>query len=303
MTYESANEVKSSFEDVYCAPTPHGYFGEMNRLGYEIGEQAKPYFHAAARLLHQQLGKEDPVRLMDLGCSYGVGAALLNHRFSFSELADFFSDEASENYRECVEETRELIASKEAEPSLECVGADSSAEAIHFAVETGLLEAGIARNLEDGDQLDSQDVAVLEQCNLLTSTGAIGYVGHKTLTPFLELLGEGLNLSHGPYTVVTILRMFDPEPIARTFSKAGYKFVRVPGICLRQRAFDGDRELNETLDLLHRRGVDPKGRETEGHLYADLFAAAPEKDLDALVNCLQQVDHKLKSREHAVAGA
>jgi len=302
MSYELANNVKSSFDDVYHAATPHAYFGEMQRLGYEIGEQAKPYFCVAAELLHRQLGLDHPVRLLDLGCSYGVGAALLNHRFSFAELADFFSDQASEDYRECVEETRELIASEGTEPSLECAGADASGEAIRFAVETGLLEAGIAKNLEDDDRLDSQDAAVLKQCSLLTSTGAIGYVGQKTLTPFLELLGKGLKLSHGPYAVVTILRMFDPEPIARTFAKSGYKFVRVSGIHLRQRAFDGNRELDETVDLLQRRGVDPEGWETEGHLYADLFAAAPEQDLDALVSCLQRVNHKLKSRERTVAG-
>lgn len=303
MTYKKANQVKSSFEEVYCSPTPHAYFGEMQRLGYEIGEQAKPYFRAAARLLRQQIGPNHPIRLLDVGCSYGVGAALSKYDFSFHELADFFSDQASEDYRTCVKETRELIAAEGTEAPLRCAGADASREAIRFAVETGLLEAGIAKNLEDDDSLDSQDAAILKKCTLLTSTGAIGYVGEKTLTPFLDLLGKGLELSHGPYAVVTILRMFDPAPIARTFAKSGYLFVRVPGVRLRQRAFDGDREFDETIELLHQRGLDPEGWETKGHLYADLFAAASEKDLDELVTCLRHVHRELKSRDHATVGA
>lgn len=302
MSYESANEIKSCFEDIYEAPTPHAYFNEMQRLGYEIGEQAKPFFKAAAELLHRQLGPGRTVRLLDLGCSYGVGAALSKSDFSFSDLAEFFSERASKGYDECVEETRELLSAAQTQPWLECAGADASREAIRFATKAGLIEAGIARNLEEGDRLDSDDTAILKQSNLLTSTGAIGYVGEKTLTPFLELLGKGLNLSHGPYAVVTILRMFDPRPIAHTFAESGYGFVRVPGTRLRQRAFDGDREFEETLELLQARGVKTEGWETEGYLYADLFAAAPEKDLDALVGCLKHVNHELRSMEPAAVG-
>jgi carnitine O-acetyltransferase len=136
---------------------------------------------------------------------------------------------------------------------------------------------------------------------MLTSTGAIGYVGHKTLTPILKLLGTGLNLKHGPYAVVTILRMFDPEPIARTFNQSGYEFVRVEGVRLRQREFDGGRESDETLELIQARGVDPRGWESRGYLYADLFAAAPEKDLDAVVNCLQHVNHELRTGAPEIA--
>jgi len=290
MSYTSANEVKSSFESLYNAPTPHAYFDEMHRLGYEIGQQDKPYFRAAAALLLRQLGSSGKVRLLDLGCSYGVGSALSNYDFSFTELADFFSERASEDYAQCVSETRALIASEGADPLLDYAGADSSEQAIRFATETGLIGGGIAKNLEQDDQLSAQDSAILKHCNLLTSTGAIGYVGKKTLTPFLELLGKGQDLSHGPYAVVTILRMFDPEPIARTFAESGYKFVQVPGVRLRQRAFDGAQESDETLGLLQDRGVDSEGWESEGHLYADLFAAAPESDLGDLVDCLRQVN-------------
>ena len=289
MSYETANNVKSDFQDIYHAPTPHAYFHEMQRLEYEIGEQAKPYIQAAARLMQRQANLQEPLRLLDLGCSYGVGAALLKYDFSFRELADFFAEEAPHGYADCIEQTQELLAATEREPVIECTGADASKEAIRFAAESGLIEAGITKNLEDHDKLDAEDKARLERCHMLSSTGAIGYVGEKTLAPVLQHLGKSLQLKRGPYTVVTILRMFDPKPIERTFAQWGYAFVRVPGVRLRQRQFDGDREYSRTLELLQQRGVESKGWETEGHLYADLFAGAPQKELMELVDCLQGV--------------
>ena len=151
MNYKSANEIKSCFDDVYCAPTPHAYFNEMHRLGYEIGQQAKEYFRSAALLLRDQLGPGREVRLLDLGCSYGVGAALLKYNFSFAELAGFFARHPARDYDACIEEMRELLATDGAEPVLECAGADASKEAIQFATDGGLIDAGIAKNLEAND--------------------------------------------------------------------------------------------------------------------------------------------------------
>jgi len=127
MSYNSVNAVKSSFEHVYDASTPHAYFAEMQRLGYEIGEQAKPFFQAASEHLRRRLSPGQAVRLLDLGCSYGVGAALLKYDFSFKQLADCFSGKPATDRRVCVEETRELFAAADEEVSLECVGLDASA--------------------------------------------------------------------------------------------------------------------------------------------------------------------------------
>jgi carnitine O-acetyltransferase len=301
MDYKSENEVKASFGEVYHANTPHAYFKEMRRLHYEIGERAKPYFSAAAELLRRQLGLVKKLRVLDLGCSYGVGAALLKYDFTFAELADFFAQQAPRDYEECVEETRELVQSNGSQPWVECVGADASREAIRFAADAELIQSGIAKNLEEADELTPREAAILRRCHLMTSTGAIGYVGPKTLGPVLSRLGKDLELTHGPYIVVTILRMFDPQAIAEEFARAGYEFVRVPGIRLRQRHFDGAQELRETVGLLEERGIDPEGWETEGHLYADLFAGAPESDLANLIRCLQHVHVELHAEQPSVA--
>lgn len=299
-SYQSANAVKTSFDDVYQAPTPHAYFATMNDLEYAIGQEARPFFHSAVGLMRRQLGKEVPIRMLDLGCSYGVGSALVKYGFSFGEIADFFQNSADQDYRQCVKETREWLAESDLVTPITCVGADASAEAIKFASDAGLIDGGIAHDLETDQDLNPEERQLIRKCNLLISTGAIGYVGEKTLSAILKELGKSSSLTHGPYSVVTILRMFEPEPIAATFAKFGYKFAPVPGVHLRQRRFHDDKEQQETIRLLTKRGLGTETLEATGYLYADLFIGSPQADLHGL---LQQMEETWESLEGNVAAS
>ena len=84
-TYGEGNEAKAGFDDVYTAPTPHAYIASMARHEYEIGEQARPYCVAAAELLREKTADAWPVQMLDLGCSYGIGAAFVRYGCSFDE--------------------------------------------------------------------------------------------------------------------------------------------------------------------------------------------------------------------------
>jgi len=286
-SYEVPNATKATFDECYRSPTPANYCAEMSRVGYEIGDRANPYFSAAAGELQRALGDDLPVVGLDLGCSYGIGAALLNHTVSFGQMARFFADLDAPTREACVDATREWLSGNRNQDTFDYLGLDSSPEAIRFAEDAGLIESGIARNLEDaGEQLSSEETDSVRRCNLLTSTGAIGYVGERTLSPLLENLGRSAPKAHGPYVVVTILRMFDPAQVAATFKRFGYRFEPLKGIRLRQRRFESPAERNGTLKLLEERGVITRGWESEGFQYADLFAAAPPRDFDRLKRCL-----------------
>jgi len=299
-SYEIPNAAKATFDEVYNAPTPEAYFTEMNRLGYEIGEQALPYFDAAARLLQRQLGPESSVQALDLGCSYGVGGALLNHDVSFGELARFFREVDTANYDSCVQATREWLADRRsADLQVSYLGLDSAGGAVRFARDAGLIDGGIARNLEEEPRLAPAEAKLVRDCNLLTSTGAIGYVGDRTLSVLLNDLGRSAPDEAGPYSVVTILRMFDPAPIAETVERFGFQFAQVPEVRLRQRRFETEEEQARTLQLLEQRGLNTDGWEADGFLYADLFAAAPAAELPALENCLRETRERLNSTELA----
>ena len=293
-SYRVANEVKANFDEVYQAPTPHAYFETMNQLEYAIGQEARPFFLSAVALIRRQLGNQTPIRMLDLGCSYGVGSALVKYGFSFSEITDFFTHHTDGDYRQCVRDTREWLAENKPEKPITCVGADASAEAIKFGADSGLLDSGIAHDLESDPRLAPGECALMQKCNLLISTGAIGYVGERTLDAILRQLGKDKPLPHGPYVVVTILRMFTPELVAKAFASNGFKFLQVPEVHLRQRRFHNETEQAETIKLVQARGLETDMLEADGYHYADLFVGAPESDHPALMQAMAETWKKLQ---------
>jgi hypothetical protein len=289
VSYERENESKACFDDVYTASTPHAYVAEMAKNGYEIGEQARPYCAAAADLLRSHNGDVWPVQMLDVGCSYGMGSAFVKYGCSFDEMVAFYSSRAPREYGPACEATRSWLNVTPPACDVRVVGVDSSQPAIRFAVDAGLLDGGIARNFEESDERpNGEESAWFRSCNLLISTGAIGYVTERTLDVVLRDLGRDHPTDVGPFAVVTILRMFDTAPIKDSFEAHGLSFAPVPGVRLPQRRFADAEECRKVLFLLHERGVDTREWEDGGKQYADLYVAAPSPQLPELVGRMEE---------------
>ena len=182
------------------------------------------------------------------------------------------------------------------------VGLDSSKPAIRFAVDAGLLDGGIARDFERPDAAPTEDdSAWFRSCNLLISTGAIGYVTERTFDVVLRHLGKDYPGDFGPFAVVTILRMFDASPIETVFEEHGFTFGAVPGVRLPQRRFTDAEERRQVLSLLHDSGIDTREWEDRGKQYADLFIAAPPQQCSLLLERMSQTRSERDS-ESEVAG-
>jgi carnitine O-acetyltransferase len=300
MTYDTANEAKATFDNVYTAPTPHAYIASMAENGYEIGEQARPYCVAAAELLREQNGGTWPVQMLDMGCSYGIGSAFVKFGCSFDEIVAFFSSRAPREYHAACEAMRLWLNITPPVCDVRAVGLDSSEPAIRFAVDAGLIDGAIARDFERPDATATEeDRAWFRSCNLLISTGAIGYVTERTLDVVLRHLGEDNPGDFGPFAVVSILRMFDHSPIRTAFEKHGLAFGPVPGVRLPQRRFADAGERQKVISLLHDRGIDTREWEDRGKQYADLFIAATADQFPLL---LQRMKETHQDRESEVAG-
>ena len=166
---------------------------------------------------------------------------------------------------------------------LRAVGLDRSEPAIRFATDAGLLDGGIARDFEQPDASPTDDeCAWFRSCNLMISTGAIGYVTARTLDVVLRQLGRNYPGHFGPLAVVTILRMFDSSPIRAAFERHGLTLGRVQGVRLPQRRFADEEEQRCVLSLLHDRGIDTREWEDRGKHYADLYVAAPPRQYSLL---------------------
>lgn len=286
--YDEANDAKACFDDVYTSETPHAYLRAMGQTGYCIAEQARPYFVALAEHLNAVNGPARPVQLLDLGCSYGVGSATVNYRCSFDEFRAFFASRAPHDYDECVAATRHWLQAVPAPTELRIVGVDTSEPAIRFATDVGLIAGGVTRDLEQSDPT-AEECAWMAGCNLLTSTGAIGYVSDATVRRVLDCLNRDHAGEFGPVAAVTVLRMFTVEAVAEAFADAGLQFARVPGVRLRQRRFADAAEREQVLQILAEAGIDTAGWESEGWFWADLFVAAKPDRLDDVLARLLEV--------------
>ncbi len=290
MTYEDVNEVKANFDNVYTAPTPHSYLKLMTHHGYEISDQARPYCAEAAKLMREINGDSAPIQMIDVGCSYGIGAAGVKFGRTFAEMTRFVKDDLPQSYDDASKTMREWLNGSRTAATINCVGMDSSAPAIRFAIEAGLLDGGIPRDLEDDNcTLSEDDLQLVRTSNFMISTGAIGYVTETTLNKLLPELGTQINGKVGRWCVVTILRMFDTEPVRESFERHGFKFGQIPGVFLRQRRFADDEERNGVLEMLHERGFDTTGREDDGHHYANLYIATPPDQYHLLEKRLSEM--------------
>jgi len=290
-TYATTNSAKASFFDHYTAPTPHAYLTEMRKLGYQIAQQATPYLAAAAELV-AEANPAWPVQMLDVGCSYGIGSAFVRHGCSFEELVSFFDSRAPQDYAECVAATRAWLGITRPAMDMRVVGLDASANAIRFGLDAGLLDGGLACDLEQ-TQLDATGKAWVRGCNMLICTGAIGYVGRQTFRKVLTELGRDNPGKCGPVAILTVLRMFDEAPIAEEFARADWHFTKIRGARLPQRAFASRSEQAEVVAKLQARGLDTAQWESQGVLYADLYAAAPGGEHQSLVERLSRVKEGL----------
>lgn len=264
----------------------------MQRLGYQIGEQARPYCLAAARVLEQKLPMW-PVQVLDVGCSYGIGAAFVKHGCTFEELVSFYASRAPKDYVACAAATRAWLNVVPPLLDARVTGLDISEPAIRFAEESGLLSHGLARDYE-ATLPSEEDRELLRSCNMLMSTGAVGYITEKTFSRIVPELGRYTPGGQGALAVITVLRMYDAAPIRDCFVTLGYEFERVEGVRLPQRAFSDEREQREVLERLKGRKIETDGWESHGVLYANLYVAAWPSLMDSLRDAMEVAQVKVK---------
>jgi hypothetical protein len=262
---------KISLDGIYDRPDPRAYFGTLSKLDYVIPQRAKPVFERLIAARRAARGRRH-VKIVDLGCSYGVNAALLKHGLSMAELYRLYAVEADR--ARLIARDRRLFR-RNTDPDLELVGIDQAGNAVAYAVDTGALDAGIATNLERVEP-SAQDRIALAEADLIISTGCFGYVTHTSLERILDAAGGST-----PWMAHFVLRMFDFDLAERMLAGHGYVTEKANGL-FRQRRFATPEEGEHVLDNLAARGIDPAGAEATGWYHAELFIARPKADAERM---------------------
>lgn len=271
--YEEINEAKANMDHIYNQTDPRMYFGELDKLGYAIPGIAKPIFQQL--ITHLQRLRAGTVRVLDLGCSYGVNAALLKHNISLPELFEHWGQKKLEDATsaEVVANDRNFFADLGEPKDIEVIGLDLANNAIDYAKDVGLLDEGFAVNLETNlpSAIAKEELASVD---LVASTGCIGYVTEKSFERLLPAVTQG----RSPWMGHFVLRMFPFDAIEDTLNDWGYVTEKLPGHTFVQRRFASTDERDQMLDQLSDQGIDPTGLETEGDLLAEFYLSRSIQD-------------------------
>ncbi|RAY10989.1 class I SAM-dependent methyltransferase [Actinomadura craniellae] len=265
---------KVSLDHIYTSPDPRDYFGTLRGLDYQIPQLAKPYF---ARLIreYRQARRVPVANVLDIGCSYGINAALLRCDATMDELYERYAgpDAAGYTRDSLLARDRRLVRARGHLEQARFIGLDTSHHALSYALAAGFLDAAVHADLEGRDPTE-QERGRLATADLVVSTGCLGYVTEKTLSRVIAAHGERL-----PWMAHFVLRMFPFDPVAECLAEAGYETARVDRV-FAQRQFATAQEQALVLDRLADVGVDPRGLESDGRLYAQLYISRPRGTKD-----------------------
>lgn len=263
---------KIDLHAIYDRPDPRSYYQTLLNLDYQIPAAGKPNFRAVIEA-RRQSQRRSQITLLDVGSSYGVNAALLNHSVSLPDLFRLYSREKTKDLSrsQLVARDRKLFAEIRTDRELTVIGLDIAGEALDYAQEIGIIEAGLAANLELRPP-PVEDRELLSEVDVVISTGAIGYVGVPTFSHILACAKKR------PWFALFALRMFPVDEIAATLRSHGFVVYRQRGYTYRQRRFAGPEEQREVLSRLATLRIDPAGLEAEGWYHAQFYFAWHESE-------------------------
>lgn len=275
---QQANAAKAEFDYVYDRPDPREYCRVLGSRGYQIPERAKPVFYRLFNNL-RRLRDRSELSVVDVGCSYGINAALLRHDLSLDSLYRRYANpEIGELSSGALEQRdREFFSTLPIAQSLHITGLDVARHAVRYAESVSLLDRGIAYDLE-ADPFDASRFTTLAQTDVVISTGCVGYVTDITFTHILEAATGPCK----PWVASFVLRMFPYDAIAASCGDHGLVTYKLTGQTFVQRRFADHKERASILTQLEDRHLPVTGLEDTGYLQAEFFLSVPTPDAQEL---------------------
>ena len=183
-SFRILNETKANFDHIYSEPDPREYYRVLYGLDYIIPDLARPVFRALIAAREALAGRR--VRILDLGCSYGINAALTRFPVDLARLAQRYAGPEMQvlSVRSLIDLDRHYFRAWPPLTDARFVGLDASKSAIEYAIAVGLLDDGIAANLERHEPTPHQ-AQVFSSVDMIVSTGCVGYVTRRTFRHLL----------------------------------------------------------------------------------------------------------------------
>jgi len=263
------------FSDLYTSRDPRSYFKYLGQLDYIIPHLAQPIFNQLIRA-RQEL-QDEPVTVLDLGCSYAINGALMKYALDYEALRQRYTAPTLQGLSsdEVLELDRHFYRSWPKHEGVRVIGLDISENAIRYGEKCGLLDRGLAIDLESRD-LTPDEAADLADVDIIVSTGCVGYVTSKTFERVLKASRRGRT----PWVASFVLRMFPFDGIERTLNEYGLITEPYEGASFVQRRFASRDEMEAAIRAVEARGLDSEGLETDGLYHANLFLSRPPEEIE-----------------------
>jgi SAM-dependent methyltransferase len=281
---------KACFDDIYNQEDPREYYRVLYGLDYIIPDLARGIFRNAVAAMEELRGR--PIKVLDLGCSYGINAILLRTPLDLARLAQRNADLAAEGLTtdELAELDRRYLKAWPRKP-MTVVGLAVSEPAIAYAKRVGAIDDGAAVDLETG-KLTGRAREMLHDVDLIISTGCVGYVTERTFSKIIEAI-EG----PPPWVASFVLRMYAYTAIERVLARAGLVTQKLDGATFVQRRFHSERECRDVLECLEGNGISTESKESEGLFHAEFYLSRGLADVSAVP--LEQVACVTSGERHA----
>jgi SAM-dependent methyltransferase len=272
--FSKINEAKMDFTDLYTSNDPRDYFIFLGQLDYSIPHLAQPIFSQLIRA--RQEVQDEPVTVLDVGCSYAINGALMKYAVDYEALRQRYTSPPLQalSSDEMLDLDQNFYRAWPKHPGVKVIGLDVSASAVRYAEACGILDRGLAIDLESRDPTP-EEAAILADVDIIVSTGCVGYVTAKTFQRIAKVARKG----RAAWAANFVLRMFPFDNIAATLAGQALVTERYEGATFVQRRFANRDEMESTIKAVEGRGLDTNGYETEGLYHSNLFVSRPDEEI------------------------
>jgi len=276
-SYSGLNEIKYDFSAIYTDKDPREYFRVLGQLDYIVPHVAQPVFQQLIRARAET--QDEPVTVLDLGCSYGLNGALMKYALRYDALRERYTDPALKPLSSAaiLGLDRHFYEAWPKDPRVRVIGLDPSENAVRYGEAAGTMDLGLPLDLESDDP-SPEEARALEGVDLIVSTGCVGYVTSKTFRRLAKLARRG----RPAWVASFVLRMFPYGKIEETLATLGLRTEQFESATFVQRRFANFDEMEATIKAVEERGLDPRGRESDGLFHADLFVSRPAEEIERL---------------------
>ena len=300
--YSDLNEIKYDFSEIYTDRDPREYFRVLGQLDYIVPHVAQPVFEQLIRARAES--QEEPVTVLDLGCSYGLNGALMKYALRYDALRERYTDPALKTISSdaLLEMDRHFFQAWPKNPRVRVIGLDPSQNAVRYGERSGTMDVGLALDLENDDPTPEQAKA-LEAVDIIVSTGCVGYATSKSFKRLTKLARRG----RPAWVASFVLRMFPYAEIEETLATLGLQTEQFESATFVQRRFANFDEMEAAIKAVEERGLDPRGRESDGLFHADLFISRPpdeiaRRPIQKLVSVVSGANKPWPVGTHALGG-